>query len=394
MPAFPATARPAIASLEASAIRAVAESLPDLTGVIPLWFGEADVATPRFITEAAHRSLDAGETFYAANLGLRELREAIARYNARAGRTVPVERICVTSAGVNALMLACQALLDPGDRVLLPTPHWPNLSEIPRLLGAAVETVPLRLSNGLWQIGLDELLAAIRPDTRLVILNSPANPTGWTLTRDEQRAVLDHCRRLGVWILADEVYERLCFDDAGGSAPGRAPSFLDIASPEDRLVVVNSFSKSWAMTGWRLGWLVLPPTLMPAFNKVTEYNTSCAPTFVQRAGVAALDEGDDFVTATTGTLRARRDLAAGLLNRVPGLHAPVPRGAMYLFLAVDGERDSLSLAKRILREAKVGLAPGVAFGPAGEGCLRLCFAVAEERLAEACGRLDRFFRGG
>ena len=298
-----------------------------------------------------------------------------------------MDRVCATSAGVNAIMLACQTVLDPGDKVVTLAPHWPNIGAIPLILSAPVETVPLHLAQGLWRVDLDRLLAAITPETRLVLLNSPGNPTGFALTREEQQAILAHCRRTGTWILADEVYERLYYEGP------RAPSFLDIAEPEDRVIAVNSFSKSWAMTGWRLGWLVVPPTLTDSVAKLVEYNTSCAPVFVQRAGVAALDQGDDFILEVAALYRRLRDKTAAALNTVPGVTAPVASGGMYSFFRVDGLTDSLAEAKRMSRGAKVGLAPGSAFGPGGEGHFRLCFAQQEATLDRALDRVTGWLRG-
>lgn len=388
----PALPRGAVAALESSRIREVANAGMGLEGIIPLWFGEPDIVTPQFIRDAAAASIARGETFYSSNLGIPELRAAIARYHARTGRPVGEDRICATGSGVNALMLTCQALVDPGDRVVTLAPHWPNIAAIPEVVGGEVSAVPLHLAQGqreqeLWRIDLDRLLAAITPATRLALLNSPGNPTGFTFTAGEQRAILDHCRRTGTWILADEVYERLFFDGP------RAPSFLDIAEAGDRVVAVNSFSKSWAMTGWRLGWLVAPPALMDGLAKLVEYNTSCSPVFVQRAGIVALDEGDLFIAETAARYRALRDRTAAALNAVPGVTAPVAQGAMYSFFRVEGLADSLSAAKAMLREARVGLAPGAAFGPGGEGHFRLCFAQQEATLDAALDRVTGWLRG-
>ena len=373
--------RAALDAIPGSLIREVAEAGRGLPGLIRLFFGEPDTVTPAFIREAAKAALDAGETFYAPNPGIAPLREAIARYLVRNGRPVGPERVTVTASGVNALMLVAQALLDPGDRVVIPMPAWPNMEGIARVMGAQVAAVPIRLSNGLWRVEMDELLAAVTPATRLLFLNSPGNPTGWTLTAEEQRIILDHCRRTGTWILADDVYERLYF-----AAPA-APSFLRLATAEDRVVSVNSFSKSWSMTGWRLGWIVAPPALMDSLAKLNEFNMSSAATFVQHAGVVALEQGDHVVAQTQARYRFCRDLALDILGRVPGVTAPRPEGAMYLFLKVEGCTDSLGLAKALLHEAGVGLAPGAAFGAGGEGHLRLCFAQSEERLRTACTRL-------
>lgn len=387
MTSFPTGPRAALDAIPGSLIREVSEAGRGIPNLIRLFFGEPDTVTPAFIRDAAKAALDAGETFYAPNPGIAPLREAIARYLARNGRPVPFDRVAVTASGVNALMLVAQALLDPGDEVVIPMPAWPNMDGIARVMGARVTPLPLRIANGVWRADMDELLAAVTPATRLLFLNSPGNPTGWTLTAAEQRIILDHCRRTGTWILSDDVYERLYFPAEA------APSFLSIATPEDRVVSTNSFSKSWSMTGWRLGWIVAPPALMDALAKLNEFNMSSAPTFVQHAGIAALDRGDDFIAETRARYRACRDLALDILGAVPGVTAPRPDGAMYLFLHVEGCTDSVTLAKALITEAGVGLAPGAAFGAGGEGHLRLCFAQSEDRLRTACTQVAQVLAG-
>ena len=386
-PLFPPCAREAVQGLDGSLIRAVSTEGAGVPDVIRLWFGEPDAVTPAFIRDAAKRALDDGETFYNSNYGIDPLRAAITGYQARLGRGAAFERICVTASGVNAVMLACQALLAPGDRVVVIEPYWPNLVGIPRVLGAEVASVPLALRDGCWSVDLEALLAALTPGTRLAILNAPGNPTGCMLSREQQRAVLAHCRERGIWIIADDVYERVVFE---GTA---APSFLDIAEAEDRVVGVNSFSKSWAMTGWRLGWITAPVALMPSLGKLSEFNVSCSPPFVQRAGIAAIERGEAFIAETMARYRQARDLACARLGAIPGVSVPVPGGAMYCFFAVAGCGDSLALARRLLHEAHVGLAPGRAFGASGEGCLRLCFAVGLERLEQACERIATLLDG-
>ena len=377
--------RQAIAQLPGSKIREVANAALGRADVLPFWFGESDEPTPAFIREAAVRSLNDGETFYAHNLGLPELREALAAYVSGLHRPVAADRIAVTSSGVNALMLATQALAGPGDEVVAVVPLWPNLTAQPVILGASVKRVSLVARAGAWQLDMDALLAAVTPATTVLLLNAPNNPTGWTLTRAEQLTILAHCRRTGTWIVADEVYERVFFD---GHC---APSFLDVAEPEDRLVVAHSFSKSFLMTGWRLGWLVLPPALTETLGKLIEFNTSCAPTFVQRAGLAALEGAADFVPALVGRLQACRDTLLPQLAALPGLSVATPRGGMYAFFRLDGQDDSLALAKRLVVEAGLGLAPGVAFGAEGEGWLRWCFASRDPaRLTLGVERLKRF----
>jgi len=380
--------RNAIHNLEASRIREVANAGLGRDDVLAFWFGESDEITPEFIRQAAIDSLARGETFYSHNLGLPELREAIAAYTSRLHPRVDAGRIAVTSGGVNALMLAVQALVDAGDEVVAVTPVWPNLTAQPAILGATVRCVPLVAREGEWALDLDALRTAVTAATRLLIVNAPNNPTGWTMTRAEQQAILDHCRSTGTWILADEVYERLYYEP---SPNGCAPSFLDIASPDDRLVVVHSFSKSFLMTGWRLGWLVLPPALMDGIGKLIEFNTSCASVFTQRAGVVALARTDEVTPRVVAHLKLCRDTLVPLLAAVPGVKVAPARGGMYAFFQLDGFDDSLAVAKRLVTEAGLGLAPGNAFGPEAQGWLRWCFASKEpQRLVEGVNRLTRW----
>ena len=382
--------RPAIDQLPASRIREVANAGLGRSDVLAFWFGESDEVTPQTVRDAAAASLQRGETFYSHNLGLAELREAIAGYTSALHRPIGPERIAVTSSGVSALMVAMQMLAGAGDEVVAVVPVWPNLTAQPAILGAEVVRVPLvPRDDGAWTLDLARVLSAVTDRTRVLLVNAPNNPTGWTLTRDEQQALLDHCRRTGTWIVADEVYERVWF--GGGPA---APSFLDLAAPDDRLVVVHSFSKSFLMTGWRLGWMVLPPAQLDAAGKLLEFNTSCPPVFVQRGALAALAMADGFVPGLVQRLKAGRDRLHDGLARLPGVHAARPLGGMYAWFRVDGEDDSLALAKRLVRDHGLGLAPGVAFGPEGEGWLRWCFASQDlarldagvQRLADALRR--------
>ena len=384
--------RDAIRALPGSKIRLVANAGLGRGDVLPFWFGESDEVTPEAIRAAAAGSLARGETFYAHNLGLLELRAAIAASCTALHGAVDVDRIAVASSGVTALMLAMQLLLDPGDEVVAVVPVWPNLTAQPAILGARVTRVSLRPRAGAWQLDLQQLLSAVTAQTRVLLLNSPNNPTGWTLTRVEQQALLDHCRRTGTWIVADEVYERVYF---GGDAPA-APSFLDIAAPQDRLLVVNSFSKTFLMTGWRLGWLVLPQGQIDAMAKLLEFNSSCAPVFVQRAGLAALALADAFVPDLVSRLQICRDrLLDGLLH-LPGVSVVRPLAGLYAWFRIEGQPDSgdsLALAKRLVADHGLGLAPGAAFGDEGEGWLRWCFASRDPaRLDDGLSRLRRSLR--
>ena len=399
MRAYDAFPRPAVQSLVASRIREVANAGMGRSDVLPFWFGEPDEVTPDFIREAAKSALDEGDTFYTHNLGLPELRDSLAHYLSELHQPVSAEHIAVTSSGVSALMLVAQLLLNPGDRVVIVTPLWPNLVEIPKILGAEVICVPLRLStqraDPIWELDLGHLLDALTPDTKAVLINSPNNPTGWTMPRSQQQIVLDHCRRHGIWLLADDVYERLIYDAPAGMRTC-APSFLDIADNNERVVSTNSFSKSWLMTGWRLGWMQVPTSLMADLGKLIEYNTSCAPGFVQKAGIIAVERGEDIVARSIARYTEARNYLYEQLSRPvfreAGIVAPRPAGAMYLFFRIEGETDSLSLCKRLVSEAGLGLAPGSAFGPEGEGAIRWCFASAIERLSVGVQRLEAFIR--
>ena len=381
------TARAAIRNLRASSIREVANAAMGRSGILSFWFGEPDEVTPAFIRQAAKDALDAGETFYVQNLGLPPLREAIAAYVSRLHRPVDAGNIVVTSSGMAALALVEQALIAPGDRVVVVTPLWPNLVEGPKILGAEVVCVALEFTPSGWQLDLERLLAALTPATQVLIINSPNNPTGWTLTADQQRALLDCCRQHGIWLVADDAYERLYYRDAAV-----APSFLDLADPEERIISTNTFSKSWLMTGWRLGWLVAPRALMEDLGKLVEYNTSCTPGFVQQAGIVAVTGGEAVVARTRQRLVEAQQYLVAELNRLPRITATLAPGAMYAFFRVDGMTDSLDFCKRLVAAEGLGLAPGIAFGPEGEGYLRWCFASGTVRLADGVGRLETFLR--
>lgn len=379
--------RQAVLNLEESKIREVANAGMGRDDVLPFWFGESDEVTPDAIRQAAIAALQAGETFYSHNLGLPALREAVAAYTSALHGPVGAERIGITSGGVNALIVAMQTLIDAGDEVVAVTPVWPNLTAQPLILGARLRCVPLRPNaQGAWQLNLPALLADITPQTKLLIVNSPNNPTGWTLTRAEQAAIVAHCRQTGTWILADEVYERLYYKN--DTATGAAPSFLDVAEPDDRLVVVQSFSKAFLMTGWRLGYLVMPPAMTQEVGKLIEFNTSCAPVFAQRGALAALAQTADITPRIVAHLRQCRDALVPLLQAVPGVETSAAPGGMYAFLRVTGFNDSLDLAKRLVVEAGLGLAPGAAFAPEAEGWLRWCFASKDVgRLRQGVERL-------
>jgi len=380
---YPAYIRPDIDALETSKIREVADLGMAQGGVVALWFGEGDLPTPRFIVDAAKEGLDERKVFYTENRGTPALREALARYLSRQyALPVSFDRVSVTSSGMSAFMVVMEALIGPGDNAVVVTPIWPNCRESVHIMGGETRCVVLDFGDEGWSLDLDSLFDAVDERTRAFVINSPSNPTGWMMHEDQQKAVLDFARERGIWVIADEVYDRLTY-----TRP-RAPSFLDFAGPDDPVIGINSFSKAWCMTGWRLGWLVTPPQLGPLATKLIEYNYSCPTAFVQHAGITALEHGEDFITELVERYRQGRDLVHQRLSAIPRVRMARPEAAFYAFFEVDGMDSSVELAKHLVRDHKVGLAPGAAFGPGGDDFLRLCFASTTENLSLACDRIE------
>lgn len=373
-----------IAGLSETPISEVAMSVFGDPDVVPLWFGESDLVTPDFVRDAAAKGLQGGETFYTWQRGIPDLRAALSAYTERLyGIRCPVDRLTVTTGGMQAILLTCQLLLDPGDNVVIVSPIWPNITSAAKLVRAEPKYVALdRRPDGGWKLDMQKLFDTVDERTRVIFVNSPGNPTGWTMTADEQRALLDFARKRGLWIMADEVYARLIY-----TRPV-APSFLEIAGPDDPLIVLNSFSKPWAMTGWRLGWLTHPAALGDDFAKLVQINTSGVPAFLQRGAVAALEKGDDFVTSMVERCRAGGELVFQRLSALPQVTVARPEAAFYAFFAVDGVKDTMAFCKTLAKQYKVGLAPGEAFGPGGQGNVRLCFASGAERLSRGLDRIE------
>ena len=356
-------------------------------GLIPLWAGEGDLPTPAFITDAASKALAGGETFYTWQRGIPDLRQALARYYARHfGKTFPEEQFIVTGSGMHAIQMSLTALAGAGDEVIYLSPAWPNFDAAAALSGAVPVPVTLDHSGNGWSCDVEKIAAAITPRTKALFINTPSNPTGWTADHETLQAILDLARAKNVWIIADEIYSLFHYGH------GRAPSFLDIATEEDRILFVNSFSKNWAMTGWRVGWIKTHPSLQQVFENLIQYSNSGVAQFMQRGAVAALDEGDGFVAEQVERARKARDLVCGILGATGSARFTVPQGAFYLFFAVDGITDSRAAAFDIVDKANVGLAPGTAFGPGGEAFLRLCFHRRLDQLEEAAHRLAKWMK--
>jgi aspartate/methionine/tyrosine aminotransferase len=356
-------------------------------GLLPLWVGEGDLPTPAFIGEAAMRSLRDGETFYTYQAGIPPLREAIARYlSGFYACDVAPERIFVTSGGMHALQIAVNLVAGDGDEVIVPTPAWPNFRGALTVSGATTREVPMSFGPVGWQLDMGDIEAAITPATRALCINSPANPTGWTATREELVSLLALARDHHLWIIADEIYGAFTFDQP------RAPSFRDVMAPDDRVLFVQTFSKNWAMTGWRLGWIEAPPELAQTIINLIQYSSSGTPVFIQKAGIAALEGGAEIVLAQKMQAKTNRDLLIEAFSALPQLKAAPPPGAFYLFFGVEGAKDTRQLAFDLVDHANVGLAPGFAFGAGGEGFLRLCFLRKSADIAEAARRLVQAIR--
>jgi len=401
MPTPPSAARGPVDAPGLARLRAVvADAAPQLIGdvarlglgdpdAIRLWFGEGDMPTPQFICDAAHRAMLAGETFYSHKRGLPELQAALAAYlSGHYAKPVAADRITVTASGMHGILISMQAILEAVDNAVLVGPIWPNAEATARVAGAEPRVVALDNENGVWRLDLDKLFARCDDATRVIFVNSPGNPTGWMLEREEQQAILDFARARGIWVMADEVYGRIVYDR------DVAPSFLDIAEPDDPVIVVNSFSKSWAMTGWRVGWLTHPPWIGDPLAELFEYSVSTVPPFLQRAAVVAVEKGEDLVQEIRERCRQGRDIVTPALTAHPRVVMAPPVAAFYAFFKVDGMTDSVAWAKQLYRETKVGVAPGLAFGPDGEGWIRLCFASSPDLLNTAMERTTAFLDKG
>lgn len=394
---MPATVAPSALAVPHSKIREIADLAMGMDGVLKLYFGESNVPTPDYIKRAAQKAMADGFTFYTANAGLPSLRQALARYysDLHGVELDPASEICITGSGVQALHVGIRTLLDPGDEGIVLTPNWPNGTAIIHMCGAAPREIPYVFSGGRYSIDFDALERAVRPRTRLLLYTSPSNPLGWVATEKDQENLLGFARRHDLWLIADEVYERLYYPAlnaplAKGVPSGSAPSILKKCTREDAVMVAQSFSKSYCMTGWRLGWMIGRKDLIARAAQLNEYIISCPSGFAQRAAETPLLWGEQILREMVCRLRENRDFCLGVLSKIKGVTIPNPEGAFYLFAKVDGVTDSAAFCKELLMETHVGLAPGVAFGAGGEGNVRICYASDRPILEEAMSRLKLF----
>jgi len=353
-------------------------------GLIPLWAGEGDAPTPERIYRAAQEALAEGRTFYTYQRGIPELRQALADTFSRIYvRSFSMDEFFVTCGGMQAIQMAMQMTVGAGDNVVVPEPAWPNVTGAALSRGAQVRFVPLQFGAQGWSLDLQRLFEACDANTRALFINSPSNPTGWTASEDELRHILTFARSRGLWIISDEIYGRFYY---GGDRV--APSFQTLREDGDRILFVQTFSKNWAMTGWRMGWLQAPAELGQVIENLIQYNTSGVPSFMQPAGVVALTQGEEFAKAQIAKAAQGRDLVCAALGQHANVRFTAPDGAFYLLFGIEGESNSLDTALKLVDEANIGLAPGAAFGPGGEGYFRLCYLRRADELSCAMDRLS------
>jgi aspartate/methionine/tyrosine aminotransferase len=386
----PAHIAESVVNVPHSRIRELAEVAMSMDGVLKLYFGESNLPTPEYIKRAAAKAMAEGFTYYTENAGLPSLRRAIAgHYEKFHGVTLdPASEVVVTTSGVQALNVSIRALLDPGDDAIVLTPAWPNGSSIVAMANAKVTQIAHPLRGDHYELDFDALEAAVTPRTRMLLYTSPSNPLGWVATENDQRRLLDFSRRHGIWLVADEVYDRLFYATDQLGTP--VPSILRMATRDDPVAVVHSFSKTYCMTGWRLGWLVARADLGRKATQLNEFITSHAPTFTQKAAETALAEGEAELLTMLTRLKDNRDYCLSCMRAMPHLTVPEPEGAFYLFPRVNGLTDSFAFCKDLLEKTKVGLAPGVAFGAGGEGSIRICYAADMSILEPAMQRLGDY----
>ena len=377
--------RASVTSIERQQILAVAEVGLGDPSVIPMWYGESDIPTPSFICDVVGQQLSKGDTFYTHKRGTDSLRTALKTYlDDLYSIDVDVDRLTVTSSGMTAIMLCLQCIIDAGDNGIVVNPVWPNAQSAIRSLGGQARFASLSSDQGVWSLDLNRIFDQCDERTKVIFVNSPNNPTGWIMPDEQIVELLSFCRDRGIWLISDEVYHRMVYT-------GRAaPSFLTHARDDDPVLVINSFSKAWAMTGWRIGWLVHPAGLGDILGNMIEFNYSCVPPFLQEAAVTALREGEGFVAEMVDYCRRGRDIVTQSFTSIPQIldYSP-PTASFYGFFRIEGQSDTLPFAQNLVREAKIGIAPGTAFGPGAEDWYRICFAQKPDTLTEAMDRLRK-----
>src|SRR5216110_3989347 len=378
-----------VLSIEPSATVRISDLITDLKSrgekILSLAIGEPDFPTPTHIIDAAKKALDDGFTKYTPAPGIRELREAIAEKSQKDNRIPAKPENVLVAPTKHTLFMTCMALLDSGDEAIIPDPGWVSYAPMVTLAGA--RPVPVRAADGEGFVpSADAVSEAITPRTRLVMINSPSNPAGSVYSRDAIKALADLVKDHDLILVSDEIYEKILYEGEHVS-----PASLD--GMFDRTVTVNGFSKTYSMTGWRLGWHVAPSPLFKEIVKVQEHTITCATAFAQKAGVAALRGPTAPLKAMVDEFRARRDLVLRELKGIDRLSTDRPRGAFYVFPRVDVGMESGTLCERILKKASVAVTPGSAFGEAGEGHIRISYAASRDTILEGLRRIAEIVRG-
>lgn len=370
---------------EDSLIRQMSIVAEQVTDPFKLYFGESDLSTPEFICNAAHKALLEGHTFYTPTNGSLNLREAIAEkfLEIHNSEYLPDEIAC-TGGAVMAIFLAVRSLVDTGDNVVIVEPTWPVFASIVTLMGATPRRVSLDENKDGFSLDIERIQHSIDERTRMLIINSPGNPTGWVISSKEQEALWSLSLEHDFVILADEVYDRIVFDRPV------AQSFASVATDHDHIVIVNSFSKTYNMTGWRLGYALANNRLVELMAKLEEFIISNPPAMAQQAGITALREGESYVAEIRKKYASRRKIVIDKLQAIPQVSLSEPIGGFYAFPKLEGLTHSLPFAKKLLLEARVGMVPGIAFGQSGEGHMRLCFAASEDVLIPALANFKSF----